>query len=184
MNSTLRTAAFGLAMAAAALPIAAYADDPSTGGKDSGVSIDELNKEFQSLSPEARDALMRQLEQRGVDSLSHMSESDARSSFATLPPAVRTELQAKWDAMSDEQHEALKQLSPDKVKQLVEDKVKASIKEAIKPPPAVMAAGTAIAVKSKAFVQKTQDLMHQIWAKVTGKQDVSEQPAGSEANGN
>jgi hypothetical protein len=176
MTSTLRNAAFGLALIAAsvsAAPVRA-ADQPDAGNgnqSSSDVSIDKLNKEFQSLSPEARDALMRQLEQRGVDGLSHMNEKDARTAFAGLPDSVRTELQAKWDQMSDEDHDALKKLSPDTVKQMVEDK----IKDSFKPPENVMAAMG----KAKATTDKMKDTLKAYWAKLTGKAnaDGNQQPA-------
>ena len=179
MTSPLRNTAFGLALIAASVSAAPVRADPpdagngsQTDGKSSSdVSIDKLNKEFQSLSPEARDALMRQLEQRGVDGLSHMSEKDARTAFAGLPDSVRTELQAKWDQMSDEDHDALKKLSPDTVKQMVEDK----IKDSFKPPENVMAAME----KAKATTDKMKDTLKAFWAKITGKTpaDSDQQPA-------
>jgi hypothetical protein len=173
MTSTLRNAAFGLAMiAASVLAAQVRADQPDAGNStqadskpSSEVSIEKLNKEFQSLSPEARDALMRQLEQRGVDGLSHMNEKDARTAFAGLPDSVRTELQAKWDQMSDEDHDALKKLSPDTVKQMVEDK----IKDSFKPSQNVMAAID----KAKATTDKMKDTLKAFWAKLTGKADTN-----------
>ena len=165
MRSTLRNAAFGLALFAASVSAAAvHADqtDATSGSQSSSdVSIDKLNKEFQDLSPAARDALMQQLEQRGIDGLSHMSESDARTAFAGLPASVRTELQAKWDQMSDEDHEALKKLNPDTVKQMVEDTIKARFR----PPENVMA----VMEKAKATTDKMRDYMKAWWAKISGK---------------
>ena len=174
MTLILRSAAFGLALAGASVSVQAYADQPdsSSGGQSSSnISIDKLNKEFQDLSPAARDALMRQLEQRGVDGLSHMSESDARTAFAGLPPDVRTELQAKWDQMSDEDHEALKKLNPDTIKQMVEDK----LKDSFKPSQNVMAAME----KAKATTDKMRDTLKAYWAKLTGKTpaDTNQPPA-------
>ena len=156
MISILRNAAFGLALAGASISVHAYADQP-----DSSISIDRLNKEFQDLSPAARDALMRQLQQRGVDGLSHMNEQDARTAFAGLPPDVRTELQAKWDQMSDEDHEALKKLNPDTVKEMVENK----LKDSFKPSQNVMAAME----KAKVTTDKMKDTLKAYWAKLTGK---------------
>jgi hypothetical protein len=174
MTSTFRNAAFGLALIAAAVsgaPVRADQPDAGNGSQtdskpadsksSSDVSIEKLNKEFQSLSPEARDALMHQLEQRGVDGLSHMNEKDARTAFAGLPDSVRTELQAKWDQMSDEDHDALKKLNPDTVKQMVEDK----IKDSFKPSEKVMA----VMEKAKATTDKMRDTLKAFWAKLTGK---------------
>ena len=175
MTSILRSAAFGVALAGASVSVHAYADQPDSGGRgqssSSDMSIDKLNKEFQDLSPAARDALMRQLQQRGVDGLSHMTENDARTAFAGLPPDVRTELQAKWDQMSDEDHEALKKLNPDTVKQMVEDK----IKDSFKPSQNVMA----VMEKAKATTDKMRDTLKAYWAKLTGKADAGgdQQPA-------
>ncbi len=180
MMSTLRNAALGLALIAvsvSAAPVrAADQPDASNGGQTDSksaleMSIDKLNKEFQSLSPEARDALMRQLEQRGVDGLSHMNAQDARTAFAGLPDSVRTELQAKWDQMSDEDHDALKKLSPDTVKQMVEDK----IKDSFKPSENVMA----VIEKAKVTGDKMRDTVKAFWAKLTGKADANgdQQPA-------
>lgn len=168
MTSTLRNAAFGAALLAAAaspLPLHAQQSDANSqsGGGSSGVSIDELNKEFKSLSPEARSALMRQLEQRGIDGLSHMNEQDARTAFAGLPPGVRTELQAKWDSMSDEQHEALKKLSPDTVKQMVADKIKQSFLPS-----------TETMEKAKATTDKMKEYLKQWWTKISGKTTAEE----------
>jgi hypothetical protein len=176
MTSTLRNAAFGLALIAAsvsATPVRADQPDAGSGGQtdsksSSDVSIDRLNKEFQSLSPAARDALMQQLEQRGVDGLSHMNEQDARTAFAGLPDSVRTELQAKWDQMSDEDHDALKKLNPDTVKQMVEDKIKNSFK----PSQNVMAAME----KAKATTDKMRDTLKAYWAKLTGKTPADGEP--------
>lgn len=175
MISTVRNTAFGLSLVVASVSAAPVrADQPDAGNgaqSSSDVSIDKLNKEFQSLSPEARDALMRQLEQRGVDGLSHMNEKDARTAFAGLPDSVRTELQAKWDQMSDEDHDALKKLSPDTVKQMVEDK----IKDSFKPSQNVMA----VMEKAKATTDKMRDTLKAYWAKLTGKADTGgdQQPA-------
>jgi hypothetical protein len=172
MTSILRNAAFGLALAGASVSVHAYADQPDSdsGGQSSAsdISIDKLNKEFQDLSPAARDALMRQLQQRGVDGLSHMSENDARTAFAGLPPDVRTELQAKWDQMSDEDHEALKKMNPDTVKQMVEDK----LKDSFKPSQNVMAAME----KAKATTDKMRDTLKAYWAKLTGKTPADANP--------
>jgi hypothetical protein len=175
MNSILRNTAFGLALAGASVAVQAYADQPDANGgsqpsSSSDISIEKLNKEFQDLSPAARDALMRQLQQRGIDGLSHMSENDARTAFAGLPPDVRTELQAKWDQMSDEDHEALKKLNPDTVKQMVEDK----LKDSFKPSQTVMAAME----KAKATTDKMRDALKAYWAKLTGKAPAdADQPA-------
>ena len=182
MRTILRNAALVLVLAAAATPVAARADDPAaasrgTDGKNSNtITIDELSKEFQSLSPEARDALMHQLETRGVAGISGMNQDQARQAFAGLPPGVRTELQAKWDSLSDEQRDQIKQLGPDAVKKMFADK----IKEAIKPPQAVVDAGNAMAEKSKAFADKVRAF----WAKLTGGTPEGEHPAEASAGAN
>jgi hypothetical protein len=181
MSTNLRHVALVLALATAALPLAAHADNQSANGNSasdsknsSAITIDELNKEFKSLSPEARNALMHELETRGVAGISGMNQDQARQAFGGLSPNVRTELQAKWDSLSDEQRDAIKQLGPDAVKKMFADR----IKEAIKPPQAVVDAGQAVVEKSKAFVDKVKAF----WAKLTGGAD-AEQPAQANANG-
>lgn len=182
MRTDLRHVALVLALAAAASPIAAHADSPPTSSSSnasdsktsSGITIDELNKEFKSLSPEARNALMHELETRGVAGISGMNQDQARQAFVGLSPNVRTELQAKWDALSDEQRDAIKQLGPDAVKQMFADR----IKEAIKPPQAIVDAGNAMAEKSKAIVDKVKAF----WAKLTGSAEAG-QPAQANASG-
>jgi hypothetical protein len=169
MTSILRIAAFGLALAGAPVWVQVHADQPdaNSGGQSSpsNLSIEKLNKEFQDLSPAARDALMRLLKQRGIGGLSHMSENDARTAFAGLPPDVRTELQAKWDQMSDEDHEALKKLNPDTVEQMVEDR----LKDSFKPSRTIME----MMEKAKAATEKIRDTLKAYWAKLTGKTNPS-----------
>jgi hypothetical protein len=179
MRTSLRNAAVVLALATAALPLAARADDPvaRTGSKTSHtITIDALSKAFQSLSPEARATLVHELETRGVAGISGMNPNQARQAFADLPANVRTELQARWDSLSDEQREEIKQLGPDAVKKMLADK----LKEAIKPPQELVDAGAAVVEKSNAFT----DTVRAFWAKLGGGAPEGEHPTEAKAGGN
>jgi hypothetical protein len=136
MTPDLRNIALrGLLLAAMLAPGHAFADDtaappantpapadptqPPADGEGAPLTPAQMGQAYQKLSPEARTALQDLLKNKGVDGLTSMSESDARSTFNGLPANVKEQIQAKWDAMSDEQRIALKKMSPASIKQMV-----------------------------------------------------------------
>jgi hypothetical protein len=147
--------------------------DQSTVDGGSPIPSDQLSKEYQNLSPAARAALTNQLKSKGLDGLSNMSESDARTAFAGLPPDVKAQIQAKWDALSDEQRIALKKMGPAAVKELVASQVKEIMKQSVspvvKPVQQIVEKAQSMVQSAKAFMQKGRDYVQGLIAKFKGQ---------------
>ena len=144
--------------------------DQSTPYNGTPLSGDQLSHEYQNLSPATRAALANQLKSKGVDGLSSMSESDARTAFAGLPPDVKAQIQAKWDALSDEQRIALKKMGPAAVKELVasqmKDIMKQSVSPVVKPVQQVVEKAQSVAQSAKTIMQKGRDYVQGLIAKL------------------
>jgi hypothetical protein len=136
------------------------------------LTSDQLSKEYQNLSPETRAALANQLKSKGLDGLTKMSEGDARTAFASLPPEVKAQIQAKWDAMSDEQRIALKKMGPAAVKELVASQMKEMMKQSVspvtKPVAQVVEKVSSAAEKAKTIMQKGRGYVQGLIAKLKG----------------
>ncbi len=148
---------------------APYNGDPLTG--------DQLSKEYRNLSPQARAALAKQLKSKGLDGLSKMSESDARTAFANLPPDVKAQIQAKWDSLSDEQRIALKKMGSAAVKELVATQMKEMMKQSVDP---VTKPVRQVAEKAKTILQKGRDYVQGLIARL--KAQSSPPPEGQGTN--
>jgi len=137
------------------------------------LTSDQLNKEYQNLSPETRAALTNQLKSKGLDGLTKMNEGDARTAFASLPPEVKAQIQAKWDAMSDEQRIALKKMGPAAVKELVASQMREMMKQSVapvtKPVEQVVEKVQSAAEKAKTVMQKGRDYVQSLIAKLKGQ---------------
>jgi hypothetical protein len=127
-------------------------------------SSDQLNKEYQNLSPATRAALAEQLKSKGIDGLSNMSESDAKTAFAGLSPEVKAQIQAKWAALSDEQRTALKKMGPAALKELVASQVKEVMTQSV-------------AQSAKTMMQKGREYVQGLIAKLKGHANQPEEPA-------
>jgi len=147
------------------------------------LTSDQLNKEYQNLSPATRAALANQLKSKGLDGLTKMSEGDARTAFASLPPEVKAQIQAKWDAMSDEQRIALKKMGPAAVKELVASQMKEMMKQSVspvtKPVAQVVEKVSSAAEKAKTIMQKGRDYVQGLIARLKGG---SNPPEGQGSN--
>jgi len=108
-----------------------------------------------------------------------MSESDARTAFAELPPDVKAQIQAKWDALSDEQRIALKKMGPAAMKELVasqmKDIMKQSVSPVVKPVQQVVEKAQSVAQSAKTMMEKGRDYVQGLIAKFKGQ---SSQPEG------
>ena len=137
------------------------------------LTSDQISKEYQNLSPETRAALANQLKSKGLDGLTKMSEGDARTAFASLPPGVKAQIQAKWDAMSDEQRIALKKMGPAAIKELVATQMKEMMKQSVspvtKPVEQIAEKVSTAAEKAKTIMQKGRDYVQGLIAKLTGQ---------------
>jgi len=146
------------------------------------LTSDQLNKEYQNLSPQTRAALANQLKSKGMD-LGKMNESDARTAFASLPPDVKAQIQAKWDALSDEQRIALKKMGPDAVKELVASQMKEVMKQSmapvVKPVEQVVEKAQSAAQKAKTIMQKGRDYVQGLIAKLKGQSNPPAEDQGS-----
>lgn len=134
------------------------------------LTSDQLGQEYRNLPPETRAALANQLKSRGLDGLSRMNEADARTAFAGLPPDVRAQIQAKWDALSDEQRIALKKMGSAAVKELVASQMKAMMKQSmdpvVKPIQQVIEKVQSAAEKAKTVMQKGRNYVQGLIARV------------------
>jgi hypothetical protein len=184
VSGPLLTAAYSFAAPAAdqgnAKPDEASASgDQSTPYNGNPLSGDQLSHEYQNLSPATRAALANQLKSKGVDGLTNMSESDARTAFAGLPPDVKAQIQAKWDALSDEQRIALKKMGPAAVKELVASQMKEVMKQSmspvVKPVQQVVEKAQSAAQSAKTMMQKGRDYVQGLIAKFKGQ---ASQPTG------
>src|SRR6185312_11706820 len=150
----------------------ATGDQPAPYG---GVPLtsDQMNKEYQNLSPATRAALANQLKSKGLDGLSKMNEADARTAFAGLPPEVKAQIQAKWDAMSDEQRIALKKMGPAAVKEIVASQMREVMKQSVapvtKPVEQVVEKVQSAAEKAKSVMQKGREYVQGLIAKLKGQ---------------
>jgi hypothetical protein len=144
------------------------------------MSSDQLNKEYQNLSPATRAALANQLKSKGIDGLSNMSESDARTAFAGLPPDVKAQIQAKWDALSDEQRIALKKMGPSAVKGIVASQMKEvmmqSVSPVVKPVQQVVEKAQSVAQSAKTVMQKGREYVQGLIAKLKSQASQPEEP--------
>jgi hypothetical protein len=122
------------------------------------LSGDQLSKEYSNLSPATRAALANQLKSKGVDGLSTMSGGDARKTFDGLPPGVKAQIQAKWDALSDEQRIAIKKMGPAAIKEIAASQMKEMMKQSVSP---VVKPVQQIVEKAQTAVQKAQSVMQQ-----------------------
>jgi hypothetical protein len=130
------------------------------------LSSDQLIREYQNLPPATRAALANQLKSKGLDGLSSMSESDARTAFAGLPPDMRAQIQAKWDALSDEQRIALKKMGPAAVKELVASQMKDVMKQSMAP---AVKPVQQIVEKARSAMEKGRDYVQGLIAKLKGE---------------
>lgn len=142
------------------------------------LSGDQLSKEYSNRSPDTRAALANQLKSKGIDGLSTMSEGDARKTFAGLPPDVKKQIQAKWDALSDEQRIAIKKMGPAAIKQIAASQMKEVMKQSVSPvvkpvQQIVEKAQTAID-KAKTVMQKGRDYVQGLIARLKGQSGQSE----------
>ncbi len=175
VSVTLLTAMYGFAASAAdqGQDPAPASGDQSTPYNGNPLSGDQLSHEYQNLSPATRAALANQLKSKGVDGLSNMSESDARTAFAGLPPDVKAQIQAKWDALSDEQRVALKKMGPAALKELVasqmKDIMKQSMSPVIKPVQQLVEKAQSIAQSAKTILRKGRDYVQGLIAKFKGQ---------------
>jgi hypothetical protein len=153
------------------------------------LTSDQLGKEYQNLSPETRAALANQLKSKGLDGLSRMNEADARTAFASLPPDVKAQIQAKWDSLSDEQRIALKKMGPAAVKELVASQMKAMMKQSMdpvtKPVQQVVEKAQSAAEKAKSIMQKGRDYVQGLIGKLKGQSNppTDDGQAGGAAGG-
>jgi hypothetical protein len=159
---------------------AAPSGDQASPYSGNPLSSDQLNKEYQNLSPATRAALANQLKSKGIDGLSNMSESDARTAFAGLPPNVKAQIQAKWDALSDEQRIALKKMGPGAVKEIVASQMKEVMKQSVspvvKPVQQVVEKAQSAAQSAKTIMQKGRDYVQGLIAKLKGQANQPEEP--------
>jgi hypothetical protein len=158
---TYRTIALATALGASLLT-ATY----SSAAPDSGQampSADQLNREYQNLSPATRDALANQLKSKGIDGLNNMSASDAKTAFDGLSPEVKAQLQSEWKNLSDEQRSALKKMGPDDLKELVASQVKEVMTQSF-------------AQSAKTMMQKGREYVQGLIAKLKGQASQSEEP--------
>ena len=150
MTRTLRYAALAGALFASA---ASFADQPTNGsGSTSNTSAPlaqgQIQSQFNELSPEAKAALLKQLQNAG--DVSKMTPDQMQNSLNNLPPEVQAQLRAKWDSLSDEQKAAIEKMDPAALKQLALDQMKQALK-----PVADM-------------VQKTKDFFRKLRDKIFG----------------
>jgi hypothetical protein len=173
-----------VAMAAALLTSATgFADPPSGGqstpGSGDPLSSDQLSQAYQSLSPAARAALADQIKAKGLDGLSSMSESDVRTAFAGLPSDTQAQIQAKWDALSDEQRIALKKMSPTAIKEILASQMKDALRQSTdrvaKPAQQVIEKAQSVAEKAKTMIERGRDYVQALIARLKGQPD---QPDG------
>jgi len=161
----------------------ATGDQPAPYGGNP-LTSDQLNKEYQNLSPATRAALANQLKSKGLDGLTKMSEGDARTTFSSLPPEVKAQIQAKWDAMSDEQRIALKKMGPAAVKEIVASQMREMMKQSVapvtKPVEQVVAKVQSAADKAKSVMQRGRDYVQGLIAKMKGGSN----PPPSDNSGN
>lgn len=141
-------------------------DNPPNGGAP--FSSEQLTQQYSSLPPEVRAAVTELLKAKGVDALSGMSESSAQSTFESLPAGVKAQLQAKWDAMSDAQRAALKQLGPEAIKQMLAAQMSQMVQKTMapimKPVQAAIAGMQAAIEKIGSFIHHGRDTV-QRWIK-------------------
>jgi hypothetical protein len=129
------------------------------------LSADQLSNEYSNLSPEMRAALSNQIKTKGIDGLTSMSETDARKAFAGLSPEIKAQIQAKWDAMSDEQRIALKKMGPAAIKEIAASQMKEIMKQSMSP---VVKPVQQIVEKAQTAVQNAQSVMQRGRAYVQG----------------
>jgi len=151
----------------------AQSGDQSTPYGGVPLTGDQLNQEYKNLSPETRAALANQLKSKGLDGLSKMSEADARTAFASLPPEVKAQIQAKWDALSDEQRIALKKMGSSAVKEIVASQMKEMMKQSVdpvvKPVQQLVEKAQSVAEKAKTIMQKGRDYVQGVIARLRGE---------------
>jgi len=189
ISAMLFTTAYNSAAADSGQQSGGTADQAQPSGDQSApyngtpLSGDQLSKEYQNLSPATRAALANQLKSKGLDGLTSMSESDARTAFAGLPPDVKAQIQAKWDALSDEQRIALKKMGPAAVKELVASQMKEIMKQSvspvIKPVQQVVEKAQSLAQSAGTIMQRGRDYVQGLIAKLKGQ---ASQP-GEQAKG-
>lgn len=142
------------------------------------LSTDQLGQEYQNLSPEVHAALQNLVKTKGIDGLSSMSESDARSAFNSLPANVKQQVQAKWDSLSDEQRIAMKKLGPDAIKQMFASQMKqmmqASVAPVMKPVEQVVQTTAAVIDKTKSVLKRSREYVQSLIAKLRGSQSPSQ----------
>jgi hypothetical protein len=155
--------------------------DQSTPDGGNPIPSDQLSKESQNLSPAARAALANQLKSKGLDELSSMSEGDAKTAFAGLSPDVKAQIQAKWDALSDEQRIAFKKMGSSAIKELVASQVKDIMKQSmspvLKPVQQIVEKVQSMGRSAKALMQRGRDYVQGLIAKYSGQANQPEREA-------
>jgi len=129
------------------------------------LTTDQLSAEYQKLSPESKAALLKQLGSIGSGS---MTEEQMKSSFNSLPPDLKSQLQAKWDGLSDEQRIALKKMKPDAVKQIVGSLAQQKMQQMLAPIQGAIDKGKEVVDKGVAFAQKARSYVQNFLGKLFG----------------
>jgi len=136
------------------------------------LSADQIGSEFKHLSPEARDALLKQLMSKSSEDLTKMTPEQLTGAFGTLPPELQAQLRAKWDALSDEQRAALKKMNPDTLKQMFAQNVKQMVGDRVKEAVAPVQEAVAQSVeKVKEVAQTARSYVQKMLGKLFGSKD-------------
>lgn len=156
----------GAILAGISAPPAAFASQPSTLGPPSmavtgsevPLTPQQVATGFTQLSLETQKLLVKILMSNGSATERQMTTQQIDTIYATLPQEVQRSLYAKWDALSDEQRIALKQLDPSAIKSLLGTAVLAEIgqraSDMIATAGKMAQEGASLAEQSRAYVQK------------------------------
>ena len=87
-------------------------------------STEQMQSEYNNLSPAARDELMKKLRSTDPNSVSNMTSDQAKEAFRSLSPELQSKIRAQAASLSDEQKAALKKMGKEGIKQMIMDKVK------------------------------------------------------------
>lgn len=149
----------------------------STSNSNAPLSAAQLSAAFQGLSAEDRAALLKQLAAVGSGPV---TIQQMNSAFYKLPPQLQKQLWAKWNALSDEQRIALKNMSLASVKQIVGQMVTKmagdKVQEAMAPVTKVVDKAKAVVDDAKTVAQKARTYVQNILGKFFGSGDSKPNP--------
>jgi hypothetical protein len=106
------------------IALAGAASAQSSGSTPPMPGAQQVESEFNNLSPAAQAEVMKKLRTTDPNSVSNMTPEQAKEAFRSLSPELQSKIRSQIASLSDEQKAALKKMGKEGIKQMIMEKVK------------------------------------------------------------